>query len=848
MKRLLKTIALFLALAMALSVGALAADGDEGGEDGPRLVLHWLEGREDGWYFNEEDTDYWSDGTLAPGVDWWVACFIQDGEALTPVIPTGKGAAVTPLAELEDQPAIEDAPYAEYYVLIQIEGWEEAELTATAGGRTYTMAIPAELPLEGFYTRPEFTQDAFYTGSGSTAELEDRTIYFGSLRNDEEHGSHVTEVTAQGDADCYTLEKMDGGFWKITLSPEEEFIFVQLDLRMRDMDRNYWNENMSMGFRSTVIRMYMRGASYDEENKIYVPAENGFAESFEIHPGDCQYMVFCTTEGWDEEGNPINVHYIPAEELVFSEGTLANGVLANYPADIEDGDDMAPCYVELCVENQDADYSVAWGEYTMDFDSRLPEIGVYSTPEAAFDTQVWVGRYGPYHEEEASYIINVPRNGRVLKSIELNEAGEDNINDRIELEKYADGVYAFHLTAPLPENQARFTASLTWEDKNSGTWTEDGWEFWYEQYSTILASEEPVADGTGADIAGFRESGTPFGEVRDELSTSITLDAGEEKTVYLTRAYNFNEAEDMSGWMVYAAYPLLFGTSDEALVLTNDGKDATKYTLLCDEPGEYDIFMYDGLRLRFLNEDGEEMSDADFVKTWNDNRLGWWNYDNWKTGAFTVYNTDGEAVELPCEAVVRAGNPAHFFTVKVTVEGETRPISEIYSDITNESAWYVPAVRFVTGKGMMAGSNGEFSPGTETTGAQFVQIMYNIAGQPGAGSASFAGVTTQWYAAAVTWAAGQGLITDTGDAALDPTAAITREQLALILYNAEGRPEVGEVDLSAFSDADQISSWALDAVKWAVSEKVINGSGGKLDPTGTTPRSQVAQLLMNYYG
>lgn len=84
-----------------------------------------------------------------------------------------------------------------------------------------------------------------------------------------------------------------------------------------------------------------------------------------------------------------------------------------------------------------------------------------------------------------------------------------------------------------------------------------------------------------------------------------------------------------------------------------------------------------------------------------------------------------------------------------------------------------------------------------------------------------------------------------------PEKELTREQIALMLYNYMGKPEA-KGDLSRFADADKVSAWALDAVKWAVGEGVLNGSSDKgalsLNPTGTATRAQTAQILMNFFG
>ena len=100
------------------------------------------------------------------------------------------------------------------------------------------------------------------------------------------------------------------------------------------------------------------------------------------------------------------------------------------------------------------------------------------------------------------------------------------------------------------------------------------------------------------------------------------------------------------------------------------------------------------------------------------------------------------------------------------------------------------------------------------------------------------------------WAAGAGLITDQGDEALAPAEPVTRQQMALILYNYMDRPSAaGQLD---FPDGEQVSPWAADALAWAVSQGVLSGTeqNGQLclAPQGLATRAQTAQMLMNYFG
>jgi 2',3'-cyclic-nucleotide 2'-phosphodiesterase (5'-nucleotidase family) len=102
--------------------------------------------------------------------------------------------------------------------------------------------------------------------------------------------------------------------------------------------------------------------------------------------------------------------------------------------------------------------------------------------------------------------------------------------------------------------------------------------------------------------------------------------------------------------------------------------------------------------------------------------------------------------------------------------------------------------------------------------------------------------TTPWYASAQSWA----VDSETSDGT-NPTGSITRQELVTMLYRSAGTPEA-KGDLSAFSDAGSVASWAKDAMAWAVGEGLVTGSNGALNPAGTATRAQVVTILYRYLG
>ena len=110
--------------------------------------------------------------------------------------------------------------------------------------------------------------------------------------------------------------------------------------------------------------------------------------------------------------------------------------------------------------------------------------------------------------------------------------------------------------------------------------------------------------------------------------------------------------------------------------------------------------------------------------------------------------------------------------------------------------------------------------------------------------------SSDWYADAVSWAEDNQLVLGYGNGSFGASDPLTREQAAVLLKRYaeyKGLSLNINADLSAYTDANKVSDWALDGVKFAVGLKVINGtSATTLDPAGTATRAQMAQILMNF--
>ena len=172
----------------------------------------------------------------------------------------------------------------------------------------------------------------------------------------------------------------------------------------------------------------------------------------------------------------------------------------------------------------------------------------------------------------------------------------------------------------------------------------------------------------------------------------------------------------------------------------------------------------------------------------------------------------------------------------------------------DESDWFYHAVQFVAEKGIMSGvEENRFAPRTALTRAMLAQILYAMESKPEMdGNGAFSDVEeSAWYASAVAWAAENGLVSGVGEDRFAPNDLLTREQMALILYRyAQYKGYEIQVDgepLERFQDQDEISSWAVEAMAWAVDAGLLSGTGSaQLSPVNTASRAEVAQVLANF--
>lgn len=178
----------------------------------------------------------------------------------------------------------------------------------------------------------------------------------------------------------------------------------------------------------------------------------------------------------------------------------------------------------------------------------------------------------------------------------------------------------------------------------------------------------------------------------------------------------------------------------------------------------------------------------------------------------------------------------------------------VYTDVDRNS-WYHDGVHYCLEEGLMNGTSATtFAPDMATNRAMVVTILYRLEGSPAVGTSHpFTDLTADWYENAVIWAYTHGIVNGTSATTFAPDQVVTREQIATMLYRYaqyKGYNVSRRNDLSQFPDRNETSSWAAEAMQWAVAEGLVTGAVKDnqtvLLPQGEASRCQFATILYRF--
>ena len=230
--------------------------------------------------------------------------------------------------------------------------------------------------------------------------------------------------------------------------------------------------------------------------------------------------------------------------------------------------------------------------------------------------------------------------------------------------------------------------------------------------------------------------------------------------------------------------------------------------------------------------------------------------EGYKLDTITVTDKNGNEIKLTDkgDGKYTFTMPASAVTVKASFAKDDTPVETglPFTDVKADD-WFYEAVKYAYDNKLMDGtSSTTFAPLMTTNRAMIVTILWRLEGSPVVNYAmNFSDVESGvWYTEAVRWAAAEGIVKGYSDTVFAPNDTVTREQLATILYRYAEYKEYdvsAKGDLTTFADGSTVSTWAADGMTWAVGAQLITGKdGGKLDPTGTATRAEVATILMRF--
>lgn len=216
----------------------------------------------------------------------------------------------------------------------------------------------------------------------------------------------------------------------------------------------------------------------------------------------------------------------------------------------------------------------------------------------------------------------------------------------------------------------------------------------------------------------------------------------------------------------------------------------------------------------------------------------------------TVTDEDGERLKLTenRDGTYSFTMPNGAANVYVRFSGSGLPFADVPS-----GSWYYDDIAYVYDAGLMTGLTATaFGPNLSTTRGMIVTILWRMENEPAAKhGCPFADVRRgSYYEQAIAWASENGIVTGFDASTFAPDRAITREQLAAILFRFAAYRGMDAVtlreNLSSFQDQAAISAYAVSALNWAVGEGLMQGTGDKLEPTGSATRAQVAAMLRRF--
>ena len=318
----------------------------------------------------------------------------------------------------------------------------------------------------------------------------------------------------------------------------------------------------------------------------------------------------------------------------------------------------------------------------------------------------------------------------------------------------------------------------------------------YAQWSKAAPGIPDNPGGTGSSSGGT-EAGNTTATTEKNPDGSTTTTVTDKKTGTVTETTKFKDGSTL----------VVESKKDGTVTTTETAKNGVKVKTV-DEPGE-DVTA----KVTIPKSVGEAIvtipADVDY-------------------GTVAVDAKTGEVVKL--SVPTKDG-----MTVKLDGSAELVLVDRSRDFTDTKGHWAEDAIDFATAHELFAGtSDTTFTPDSPMTRAMLMTVLARFDGQDTTGGAV-------WYEKAMAWAKENGISDGS-----NPNGSITREQFATMLWRYAGSP-TGDGSLSAFGDSASVNGYAVEALRWAVGEGLISGTGaGLLAPQGNATRAQVATILMRF--
>lgn len=858
-----RLFSLLLALVMALCL-AVPAFADEGGQPEKELRFAWLMNDGNGFYvedfvLNSKDNPFEGGLGMAPAGDSFAIFFIwnnKTSERESFVVPEGDGnITVTKLAADE---IARNSKQTQYYVKLHMNEFKDGEVTANG----LSFHVNAVLPDFGFYSAETPSENTLLGNEIAGADLTGGALYFCTPYAGEEGRDTVTKVEKDPNTvdfnKLYDVESVKDGLWKITLNDMGRIqlengggIWINLILEVKQPDGSTREDGRSINVmgedQGPELFFADLASEWDDEagqdiffvNKDYGGQGNGK----QVHAGYEHVGIFGTIKDGENAYTDHGFNWDAFTPVDVNSLKTTGGItVESISGQAKRGENWGKYFVRVTVPENGREYQVTSGDYSITIDSGLPEVGVYSGPEASFDT--WAGEYEyPYHpaKDNTYYIISTAADDDGMSNRHLTGAklaGWEE-NKLVDLEKVSDNVYRLTIK---DTSRSRFHVELdlTWADFMGNTWTDTNWgfgDFWRAPF--IVASDTKLTDQYDENL--------PYAEAAGKVSTSVAMAVG-EKQVYL---YLTPIRPDEILFRAYGAdNAVSYRSSNDALTLSFDKADPARFTLSASKPGTYEIWAggkdWDYENIKLTHAGGKPYTDAERQAWYEDDSIFWDITDDGKMIVWGADQTRSDAVPFEeyrsgdtCEIGLRSQELIDYGWqhLTVTVTGEAKTFTDV-----KPANWYYSAVNWAVARGIAAGTGGStFSPDRTCTHGEIITMLWNSQGQKKAAAASPLKVSV-WFQDAVDWAYENKVI----DGTFNADTLCDRATAANYIWKFAGSPTGSPA--TSFADVPAGAAY-IQGLNWAVEKGIVSGTGNNTFlPEKTCSRAEIVTLLFNAYG